>query len=399
MGKYTIEVCAMIEIITLGNFDIKYQNVSILHDIGNKHRLMKLFKYLLTFQGKKLLPEKIIEDLWEDEYAEPLNALRTQISRVRSMLSLEVFGEKPFFSITYIDGYYVLKLSDECFVDFLHLENCIKEVESGDSNNLYSNCRGIIGLYKGEFLGELGNEDWLIPVRRRFERLYIKHITKYLQHLLDKGKFNEIITICEEALIYEPYEELLHVYYMEALAAIGDNKSAISHYSYCTTLLYREFGESPSNKMRDIYKKIKNNNNNKLIHIETLMKQITNYTEREGAIICDIRQFEFILEYEKSLQDRENRDIFLGILTLDQIGLVENKECDLKVTTRHFMKFLQNNMRKGDILSKTNSNQLLVLFKTSDNCCINCVMERINNCFQELHCHKNMDLNIKFKKI
>ena len=73
----------MVEIYTLGNFDIRLEDVSILKAVGNKQRLVKLLKYLLTFHGKKLLPERIIEDLWQDEYTQPLRALRTQISRVK----------------------------------------------------------------------------------------------------------------------------------------------------------------------------------------------------------------------------------------------------------------------------------------------------------------------------
>ena len=46
----------MVKIYTLGDFDIRINDVSILESIGNQPKLMKLFKYFLTFQGKKLLP-------------------------------------------------------------------------------------------------------------------------------------------------------------------------------------------------------------------------------------------------------------------------------------------------------------------------------------------------------
>ncbi|NMA48723.1 MAG: hypothetical protein GX947_02960, partial [Tissierellia bacterium] len=73
----------MVKIYTLGDFDIRIDDKSILQSIGNQQRLMKLFKYFLTFNGKKVLPENIIEDICEEEnFKEPLKMLRTQISRL-----------------------------------------------------------------------------------------------------------------------------------------------------------------------------------------------------------------------------------------------------------------------------------------------------------------------------
>jgi len=55
-----------LNIYTLGDFDITYGENSILKESGRSYKLFKLFKYLVTFRGRKLLPETIIESLWED---------------------------------------------------------------------------------------------------------------------------------------------------------------------------------------------------------------------------------------------------------------------------------------------------------------------------------------------
>ncbi|WP_422485123.1 bacterial transcriptional activator domain-containing protein [Gudongella sp. DL1XJH-153] len=396
----------MVEIYTLGNFDIRFNDVSILQSIGSKHRLIKLFKYLLTFEGKKLLPEDIIEDLSQDEYAEPLNALRTQISRVRGMFPLETYGVVPFFSIDFIDGYYIFKLSIDCFVDFIYMQKCIQREEIQGTAEQYDNCEEIVRLYKGRYLGELGDQEWLIPVRNRFDRLYIKNLTKYLQYLMNNRLFNRVLTICEEAIIYKPYEEILHIYYMEALEALGENKSAINHYSYCTTRLYRELGESPSDRMKDFYKRVKINNNhnnhnnhNSIIHMDSLSNDLHLNNDRGSALVCDMKQFEFIYNYEKSLLEREKWDVFLGILTLDHFGVVRNDGNNFEENTRQLINSMQYNLRKGDVLAQWNCNQALILLKASGECDIKCVIERIQNCFQNVISNENIALNIKLRKI
>ncbi|WP_409227694.1 AfsR/SARP family transcriptional regulator [Gudongella sp. SC589] len=390
----------MVEIYTLGNFDIKLGDISILHIVGKKHKLIKLFKYLLTFQGKKLLPERIIEDLWQDEYIEPLKALRTQISRVRKMFPEEVCGFAPFFSIEFIDGYYVFNLNEECYVDFIHMQKCIDDIDYEGSNK---SCKDVVCIYKGEFLGELGDEEWLVPVRSMFDRMYVKSLSKYLQQLMDKGEYSRILTVCEEALRYKPYEESIHISFMEALDALGENKYAVNHYSFCTTKLYRELGETPSDRMKDVYKRIKNGNDSSnqkpVLQLENIDRNINQNVDRNGALICEPRQFEFIYGYERALMERENTAFYLGVLTLDQSGLIRNEGVDVEKNTRQLMGSIQCNLRKGDAIAQWNSNQALLLSKISDECGVNCLVKRIQNCFVNLEEHNKLSLNIKIKKI
>lgn len=118
----------MVKIITLGDFDITISDISILDYIGKNQRLIKLFKYFLVHKDIKLLPENIIDDLWSDEdFKNPINMLRTQISRLRKILEIEELTIEPFFNIKYINGYYIFTLEDYCEVDFIEFEKVLEK--------------------------------------------------------------------------------------------------------------------------------------------------------------------------------------------------------------------------------------------------------------------------------
>lgn len=74
----------IIEVFTFGDFDIKINKKSVLEKSSRANKNLELLKYFIACKNKKLVPEKIVEDLWRsDEVIDPKNALRTQIFRLK----------------------------------------------------------------------------------------------------------------------------------------------------------------------------------------------------------------------------------------------------------------------------------------------------------------------------
>lgn len=393
----------MIKIYTLGDFDIKIEDKSILQSLGNQPKLMKLFKYFLTFQGRKLLPENIIEDIWQDEnFKDPLNVLRTQISRVRNMIDLKKYGIESFFYINYLDGYYLFQLEDNCSVDFMQVESCMEKYNSlKDKDAIMEACKLGIKMYKGEYLGELGDEDWLIPVRSRLDRLYIKSLSSYLQLLKEDSMDNHIVAICEEAMRYRPYEEIIHVYFIEALINLGQNRYALNHYRYYTSKIYSELRESPSNKMKILYKRIKSKEGRTTspIDLDTLEDELSDSGELKGALLCDNYYFKFLYNLEIRNVERCNKKVFTGVITIDSTGHRPLSEEDMKDSMSILLDIIYERLRKGDVLTQWNQSQVLLLLYSLEEENIETVAKRLDNRFKELIKNQKIGLNIKFKKI
>lgn len=394
----------MFEIYTLGNFDIRHNGESILSTRGYPYKTLKLFKYFLTHEGKRLLPENIIEDIWQDnEYRDPGGALRTQISRVRKMLELDKPGE-DFFQINHINGYYVFKLDEKSILDSKVFENKVKEIDTSKATDLNEDeLIETISLYKGSYLQELEDEDWIIPIRSRFDRLYVKTLDFILRKLIEKRKYHNVISICEEAMKYKFYEEMIHIYFLKALIGIGQEKYATSHYEYYTSRFYQEMRIVPSNKSKEIYKLLQNKKEKKDQQILDLdiIKTILKEDMTEGALMCDFEYFKFLYNFEfRNAERNKDKNIHLLILTIDNLGYQALKEEELKEEMGLVKNVVFNMLRKGDVLSQWNDSQLVILlYNIDEEENLENVIDRIIKKHNDERRNHKILINIKCKKI
>lgn len=393
----------MIKIITLGDFDILINNFSIMDEISAQKRIIKLFKYFLVHENEKILPEDIIEDLWtEEDFKNPLNMLRTQISRLRNIL-----GEKstiePFFSIKYVNGYYIFKLEKDCVVDFIEFESLLeKDFQSikAEIEKDYTKFRDVLLTYKGRFLGEIGNEDWIIPIISRFERLYVKGISYYLDYLKENLMYTEIINICEIAIKIKPYEEIIHLSFMEALVNLNQQSYALIHYEFYTRKVFNDLGVVPSKKLTQLYKKIKQNEDESFDKMD--LNQIDNEMTKEfdfgGVLFCDIENFKFLYNYERRNKERrlnKASGIGVGIVTIfsGSHNHLTAKELKKGMDSLGYVFF--KTFRQGDIVAKWNDNQMLIMLYALKEEHITTVVDKLRNNFNSEKLDERLELNIK----
>ncbi len=394
----------MVKITTLGDFDITVKDVSIMDHIGSSQKLMKLFKYFLIHRDVKLLPETIIEDLWIDEdFINPLNMIRTQISRLRNILNVDGIDTEPFFTIKYIGGYYVFTLEENCIVDFIEFENVLEK----DCLNIkkliekkHTNFKKIILLYKGDLLGEVGHEDWIIPIRNRFERLYVKGISCYIDYLKEKHMYSEIIEICETAINIEPYEEVIHYNFMEALVNLKQHSYALIHYEFFTKKLYNDLKIAPSKKLAALYRDIKSQESNPVssMDLNKIDDEMIKEFDFGGVLFCDIKYFKFLYNYERRNKDRridKDKGIGIGVITVYSKSYNQLTDKEIKKGMDLLGYTLFKSCRHGDVISKWNDNQMLILLYGLQKDDRGIVIDRINSNFDLAKDDKDLSLNIK----
>lgn len=361
----------------------------------------------MIFKGQKLTPEKIIEDLLSDvEYYDPKSALRTQISRLRY-----IFKDNTFYDINYIGGYYIFRFNEvcsgnNCTIDFKKFENFLNKGNSlidSEPRKAEVLLEQGLELYLGEFLPDI-NDDWIVPLRSRYDRLYLRGMYNYLRELKRQENYVKIVEITEKAIQYKPYEEMLSVYFMEALVNLNQHEYALSHYEFFTAKLYNDLKIIPSNHIKDIYNHIQERNTMvpepvKFIDIpaSTILKE-ENCSCAEG-VSCNLQYFSFLYD-NKEIKEEMNfvKSNYMVLITLKASIDVDDEE-GIKGAIEILQEILSNNLRKDDVFFQCKSGPILLLLYDISYYDINKVSQRLERKFMQRIENKKISLDIKTQSV
>ena len=141
---------------TLGNFDIVHNGESILQESARSYKLYRLFQYFITYRDRRLLPETIIDNLYQDnESDDPKNVLRTQIYRLRQTFKKLIGKDRDvadYFNINISNGYYFFELGKSAMLDIDEFEKYIAQGETEitkDIDKALKNYQKALELYRG----------------------------------------------------------------------------------------------------------------------------------------------------------------------------------------------------------------------------------------------------------
>ena len=384
-------------ITTLGEFDIKAYGQSVLQQSSRTYRLYRLFEYFLTFRNRKLLPETIIDNLLSDSDSDdPKNMLRTQIFRLRKIIRSivpEGMDESKYMTINFINGYYYLEIGESTIIDIDEFESIIRQADSGlkqdidKAMDLYQNA---LKLYKGLYLSDNSYEVWLVPTRNYYQRLYLKTMYKLIDILKENNENEKIITLCEEALLIEPYEENIHINLIDAMLALGQQKNALMHYENSLNLMEKEFDAKPSTHFTDTLVRIQDYTarsvNTNIISLEADLEE----KNLLGAMQCNAESFKFLFNLQKRKSLRDNEKDYICIISIKW-----NSDKNIKGISE----LLRKNLRKGDVFTFWNQNQILLMLHNMKEEGVNIIENRIYDNLKNYTKLNKSDLKIVFHAI
>lgn len=382
---------------TLGEFDIKADGQSIFKQSSRTYKLFRLFEYFLTFRNKKLLPEAIIDNLLSDSDSDdPKNTLRTQIFRLRKVLKSfmpDDADESKYFSINFTNGYYCLEIGENTVVDVDEFENTIKKADADRDYNVEISVelyQKALKLYKGLYLSDNAYEVWLVPTRNYYHRLYLKTLYKLIDIYKECNEYDHIVSMCEEALLIEPYEESIHINLMEAMLKQGQQKAALNHYEYSRNLLEKELDSKPSAQFMELHNKIQNYTSIKeVLDINSVSKDL----EDEGlfgAMQCNMESFKFLFNLQKRKSLRSDESDYLCILNINQN---KNK------SSKDISNLLRNSLRKGDVFTFWSQNQVLLMLHDVRGDGLQKIENRIFNNLQKYTNLNRIDISMSFQPL
>ena len=383
-------------ITTLGVFDIKLEDTTLIKDSSRSYRLYKLLQYFITFKNKKILADTIIENIWPDhESYDPYNMLRAQIFRLRQLIKKSIpegEDEKLYMTINFSNGYYSLEVGDKVIVDtdeferLIHLgdENIIDDID-----NTVKYYEKALEIYKGSYLEDNAYEVWLVPIKNYYSSLYTKTLFKLLEILNYQEDYLKIKKICRDSITHEPQNEKVHIQLMEAMLKLDKIKDAQSHYEYFSFLLNKNKIINPSLALQDIGNKIQNRlhekNNTNIRSIRLKLDE----EKDKGPLLCEFNYFRFIFNLQKRKRNKVEEPDYISLVTLND----ESNQLKLEKWTEDISEVLKNSLRQGDVFTFWNESQILILTQNVQNDGISLIENRIKNNLNKL----GKDYNITIK--
>ncbi len=370
---------------TLGRFEISSSEGGYIPS-ARTTKLWDLFKFLLANKGVNIAPEVILENLYPNEtYENPKNTLQNIVYRLRKLLCDEHIFSDNNCNILFLNGCYTLSLSDNIWLDTDLFEQYIKKADLYKHESIQKTIdfyEKAIALYRGDYFPELLYDDWVIPKRNYYRRLYIQAILELSKIYKQTKAYDNSILICEKAIQIEPYEEEFHINFMEALISKGRIIEAQKHYGYITGLLYRQFGIKPTIEMQKISYSLKNVQKSSIETINPIEEEYLVDETQSGAIYCDPKTFRSLFIIEKRRNERTNDSVLPISFSIDENDINNSTGKESTSVVKDFRSFLIQSLRKGDVVTTWSDSRLLVLLPKIDYKAIRVISERIIKEFQ-----------------
>ncbi|MEG0264703.1 MAG: BTAD domain-containing putative transcriptional regulator [Erysipelotrichaceae bacterium] len=366
----------LMKIRMIKEFVIEYKNERIcMNDIAPR-QMMNLLAILVYQRRKPINKDKLIELLWQ-ENENPLNVMKFSIFRLRTFLKEQPVLADLDLIITTKKGY---EFNQEIPVeiDVEMIEDCWQQMNLDSKTNLESikKAKIILEYYKGKFL-EGSTEDWMLHIQSYLQNIYQRTFELYANHLLLNKNYDELIEVAHRAISIDAFHEEAYYYYIDSLIENQLFNKALTAYKDVQKLFFEEFGSPLSLKLRSLYNVIIAKDEEDEMDINTLKDKLTIGLKDEGAFYCEYELFRHIFQVELRNSVRENRLEFLVVFEIH----IEGSEKEQLVYMDKLKKVIHMSLRKGDVFSRMNKIQYVLLIPCKNVESAHMVIHRITSAY------------------
>lgn len=387
-----------VQVSCLGTFSISNGQAVLTDEINRSMKLWNVLCYLIMHRDRDVPQSELIELFWNEENsANPTNALKTLLYRVRAMLE-PVFGDaEPILSR---HGAYGWNPQVRCELDIDAFESLCARAQSTDSPDKQLRAyRQAVAIYKGDFLPKLGGQLWVVPIAARYHLMYLSAVKRLAQLLCQKESFEEMHRVCVQASELEPLDEQLHILIITALLRQGKHNAALNHYEYATDLLYRNLGVRPSEELRMLYNEIMDEEKGMEMDLEVIQEDLREAAAKNGAFLCEYGFFKEIYRLEARRCARSGQCVHVGLITVTDASGRMPSPGTLGATMDQLQGVLIRSLRRGDVVSKYSAAQFVVLLPAANYEDSLMVMNRIETAFHRQYRMNRQKLSCKIREL
>lgn len=373
----------------LGSFSINFRE-NVLSDSDNRSRkVWLLLAYMIYYRKRPIQQQEMITLLWRDDtdIANPGNAIKTMLHRVRSMLN--ALGDGVGYElIIRKNGTYAwnpkiaTKLDIEEFGDLV-----AGAAKAKDDKTKLKRYLDAISLYNGDFLPKLGAEPWIMPITVYYHNQYLQAVKQALPLLENNAQYDEVVALCRKALQYEPFDEDIYYILMRNLLLLGQNQEVVDIYKDISGSFFANFGVLPSDNIRALYHEAARTVNDSALPLNMILSQLHEQDPEGGALFCDYDFFKNIYQAEARFVARSGDAIHIGLITVTDTKNKELGKRSQRITMANLQDLICKNLRRGDVVARCSGSQFIILLPQANYENSNMVLERIVKSFYRQYPH------------
>lgn len=392
---------SQLQINMLGGFSLQYNGKVIDYQKSRSHKLWLILEYLITFRDKEITQSELIELLWGDDFTEnPANTLKTLLHRLRNMLDELKFAPSKEM-IIYNRGVYAWNNKLNFVVDTDQFTSlCILGDEEEDVNRKIDYYLNALEYYKGDFLPKSSLEAWVVPINAYYHSEFLRVVQSSVELLKEQGRSYDVITVCQQAVAIDPYDESLHYELIQAMLDTGGQQAALAHYEHVVDLFYSEFGINLSDALTDLYKEIIKESNGIEVDLSLIRDRLQEEDGRPGAFYCEYSLFKEIYHLETRSASRNGQSIYLCLMSVTDGNneMLDNKRQQNSAMSQ-LHSAIQYSLRRGDVFTRYSVSQYLIMLPTVSFENGEMVLKRIQKNFKKENPHSKAIITYKLQPL
>ncbi|MBR2698365.1 MAG: winged helix-turn-helix domain-containing protein [Clostridia bacterium] len=373
----------------MGNYLFYIDEQRIENPISKTRKGSALMSFLILNRGKPVANQRLLRELWpSNTVTNPENALKTLVSRVRTMLNQMAPGMGK--SIVSDRGAYHWELLDGVRIDVLEIMDIFDELgRTREENALRQLYQRLMSLYKGDLFqtGDLNEE---AAYAEQMHRQYLNAVYQYLDLLRKDEAYNEISAVCRKALNVDNFDEHLHIELMKAMVNLNRVSEAMEQYHHAANMTYRYLGAEPSESMQAFYMQLNRSRKSLKFNMDAIRNELRDANANRGAFVCDYNMFKEIYNLEMRNLERLGTTMFLGIIMIGDVEDTHISYIRQDNIMNGLIEILRENLRKGDIITHFAPTIVAVLLPTVNYETGSMVMERVRLLFYKRFPNSNI---------
>ncbi|MCI8419293.1 MAG: SARP family transcriptional regulator [Oscillospiraceae bacterium] len=366
-----MEAKPILQINMLGGCSLQYGDKTVDDASYHTKKSWTLLEYLIIFRSREIPVEELMELLYPgDRGTNPSGALKTLVYRVRSMLEeLGLPDSRDMILVT--RGSYAWNTSVPMVLDADRFELACQRASAPwmMPEEKLATCLEAVALYKGDFLSKSMGESWVVSLSAYYHSMYVHLVQTTIGLLMSRDRWEEVISICSQAILIDGYEEYFYYYLIRGLVKTGRIQQALEQYKRMYNIFYTELGVTPSAELAALYREICRESGRSAKREVSDLPSISRFLLQDdrisGAFFCELEVFKDIYSLEARSVARSKRGVYLALISA---SMRDGSVPPLKMLNNYMDKLgdcIQSTLRRGDVVSKYSISQYILLLPTS----------------------------------